>query len=344
MLKYFALLAAGFIAYVVVPHPAMDLYRYYESASSFNLDQSLVEFVSDWFSSNFDFIYFSSFFLARKAGLPVEVVTAVFVGIFVYQVVRILEFVSETYPMSRSGKLLVPAFALASASIVLLLMISRNVAALAVFFIGVNWLLREKFVRAAIYFLLAVFTHVGLIVYILLFVVSYFVPWLRISSRSRRNAFLLLGSVLFFYSGDLLNSVFGTFSGLSFFTDYARYADYLVQDSDIFSDLAYYDVLPIVFSFGVLVYGLMLVRNFTALLWVAFYSCFALAASLGTSTMFSQRTVLFLVPFQGVVALSILRERAIGLRGMFFYKSLLFVGFLLYAINIYSYREFIFLA
>lgn len=354
MNKYIVALIAMFIGFYYVCPPAFDLSRYYETAESFNTTVSVLSFSLDYFDKNFDFIYFTTFFLVKKIGLYKECVTALFMGLYYSQLIYFLELSEKSFKLKRKSDLvLIEFFAIFSVTPMYTLSISRNAAALSIFFVGLCYLLRQKKLITNFCLLFSLFTHVVMFIYLVVF---YLITHFKVFyiGQKIRIPLLIIATVLGLNSKKWLNIIFDLLLKLPFFSIYERYSGYISDEgetnalndnSTLLDVLPYTDSIPIIYNILLLLFGLIFLKKYSSpIIFAAYFFYIFLIISFGFSCMWVQRTIMLIMPFQGVIALALLNQKRDDKTFCLIYKTMLLISIVMCFLNLFSYRELIYLS
>lgn len=339
---FIVFLLSAILAFLFVPDKALDLSRYYNDAAYINTNQPLIAYIKQTYYSNFDFVYYILLFVSKRLSLPVQLVTALSVGLFYSQSVVLINVIQNKYDyqLNRIVRNLIDLFAILSVSFILVFSISRNISALVFLFFGlINFLRGNK--RAVIYFIIACFTHLIIIPYLIFFLIVYYFSTHFPQKIIVRQILILILTVLCINSLYIMNFIFGLISTMPFFEHYGRYMDYLIfRKHETFSSLGKWDIIMFYSAAFIMLYGLFLIRKYNALLWVAYTFYLFLVVSISFSVTLTQRTLIILVPFGGLVVSAFLTQKNKPLLASVFILLML-ISILLFAINVYSYRDFL---
>jgi hypothetical protein len=333
---------SAILAFLFVPNKWLDLYRYYGEAAKINIDQSLFAYIKQIYLSNFDFIYYVLLFVCKRLSLPVQLVTAFSVGLFYSQALILINTFQEKfeYRLSIYTRIFVEIAALSSVSFILVFSLSRNITALVFLFFGLINLMKGK-KRAYVYFLIACFTHLVLIPYLSLFLIVYYLNKYFPKEKFKRQILIIILTIICIYSLPIMNYFFHQISYLPFFEHYQRYMDYLMfRRRETFSFLGKWDILMFYTDAFIIIFGLFLIRKYNSLLWVAYIFYLFLVVSISFSVTLTQRTVIILVPLQGLVASAFLSQKNKPFLISVFILLML-ISMMLFTINVYSYRDYL---
>lgn len=331
--NFFLFFAFG---YIFNPPSEFDLYRYYEQARTDIATYNFYELVEKTRDINFDFIYTVILYLfAKFDGLAI--VNGIFVACYYTALLKISkDYLSVKDLYSRFKLLIFFTASVIIIPVIYALAISRTVAALYFFAISLYLFERKSVGLSVIFLLLSAFTHIG--ISIILFPI-YFIFVFNFNfkfSIFKKLIFITL-VVGLLSSASWLNSVLGMFDDLFFFDDYSRYASYLSYSSSIFDDLAYYDVLPIVWVLIVFFFLLLSLHEINKYTFSIYYLMVLMAMFINSSTMLTQR-VFMIFPF----FLSVLLVENLSVHKSVYvpYIVLLVTAFIFF-INFFGYRAFL---
>lgn len=333
---------SSILAFLFVPNKWLDLTRYYQEAAKINIDQTLFAYIKATYKYNFDFIYYLLFFVCKRLSIPVQLVTALSVGLFYSQSLVLINVVQNKfeYRLRRYNRYLIDLFAILSVSFILVFSLSRNITALVFLILGIINLLKGR-KRAIIYFIVACFTHLLIIPYLIIFLLVYFFHKKLPQRILIRQILLIVLTIICLNSIYIMNYIFKLISSMAFFEHYGRYADYLIfKRHETFSYLSRWDIFLFYSSAIIMLFGLFLIRKYNSLLWVAFSFYLFLVISISFSVTLTQRTVILLVPFQGLVCSAFLSQENKP-NQVLIYVTMLLMSIMLFMINLYSYRDFL---
>ena len=340
--RYLIIFGISILAFLFVPFDALDSYRYYLYAKTISPDQSLWEFIKINFIVTFDFVYYLFFYYCNKFGLPYQIVTGFSVGLLYAQTLIFIDLIQNKYEyrLNKWHNLILRIFSILSVSFITVFAISRNVTALMFFFFGINNLIKEKKLKAVLFFIIACFTHVALIPYLLLFLFGIYWKGALLKNILFRRIILVLATIIGMNSASYIVLIMKPLESIPFFQYFAYYSMHLIVTGSvsIFNfGLGFGDMLMFFTTSIVLFYGLFFLRKYNEIIWACFIMYLWLVFSMGYSQMFTQRTLLFLIPFQGAVASAFLSQKNNPLF-VLIYNALLGIAILAFVVNVYSYR------
>lgn len=313
--RYIVIIIISILAILFVPWDALDSYRYYNLTKTFSRDDSLLEFIKQFFYHGIDFVYYLLLFICVKLGIPIQFITGISVGLLYAQTLTLIDNIQVKYgyKINKSNKLLIRLFALFSVSFIPVFAISRNVTAIMFFVFGVNSMVKGKKLKTALYFLLAVFTHVSMILYSILYIFGYYWKGKFILNINKRRIIIVLATIVGLNSFLWIDFIMRRLESLTFFVNYPYYSVYVASGGG-FSNLFHFELgkgeLLMFYPAPIaLFFGLFFIKKYNPIIWVCFIMYISLIISMGFSLMFTQRTLLFLIPFQGVVASSFFEQK-----------------------------------
>ncbi len=340
--RVFFIILVGILAFLFVPDEALDSYRYYQGADVNFIGYSSFEIIVESFNENFDFIYYVLFSLLKNYGLPYQLVTGISVAFFFHEALKFIDLNIKqyNYVVQKELKLIAQGFALLSVSYIVIFAISRNLTAFVFFFIAMNSFIKGNKLKSIIFFSLASLTHFGVLLYITLFFLGYYLTDKVFQAIFIKKMTLMLGTILGMFSKSWIIYIFGIISLIPFFNLYDGYLKYLdVLLANVFTaGLSPYDKIMFFITSAVMLFGLYHIKVYTPTLKVAFVLFLWLVISIGFSVMFTQRTVMFLVPFQGIIAMAFFAQKNSKL-STYIFLGLIMVSFAAFVVNVYSYRD-----
>lgn len=334
----------GILAFLWVPPEAIDSSRYYAyGANNINPDLSLTDFILSNFIVGVDFVYYLFFYWCIKLNLPFQIVTGISIGLLYYQSFVLMDNIRSKYGISiiKQDDYLLKIFVILSVSFVTVFGISRNVTALVFFAYGLNSLIIERYKRAIIFFVIAIFTHVGLIIYLTILLIAFYWRSIHIRNIVVRRMVLLIITLIGINSYLFMNQLLSNFAKFDFFTVFVYYAKFLNAEGaiNVFNwGLGKWDTLMFFTSATSLFYALFFIKKYNPVIWICFFFYLWLVISMGFSQMFTQRTVIFLILIQGVAASFFFSQHKNTLT-VSIYRVILLFSILAFFLNVYGYRD-----
>lgn len=299
LLFIFLLIACLFFT----PDASLDLYRYFDEAREGNMSLSIAEYARIAHESQFDFIYQTVLFSSFKLGVPLRLINVLFVFMYLYSGRKILRFCASKIDISRNNYKYSLILLLCAIPFIYVYSISRMVAAFSFLFLAIYNLVNRRYIYAIVLSLITVFTHVGSLIYIFIFLIVIILsPILRISQKK----LLLIGVPFTFFAGAvILGYIINLVASSGFFGVYSYYLKYL----DNFEGISFVgqSTITMIASFwSVIIYGIytfIMKRTVYSQMLILIFLC--LIFSMTLNNMFFQRTLLFSLPFISISSLYI---------------------------------------
>jgi len=337
--KYVLPIIIGLLAFLFVPFEELDSYRYYEY--SFDTDKSTIEFIAFNFIQTFDFIYYLLQYFCISLNIPVQLITGVSVALLYIQSFRAIDIVKKNYGLKHGilDILILHFFVLISVSYIVVWSLTRNQIGVMFIAYGINYLLTKKNVSAVIFFLMAIFTHFGLVFYLLIFFTGYFNPFRNI--RLIHRSLLLAGVLISFITSLFIGKILERLSNLFIFSVEYDYQKYLSNQEilNVFEfDLSWGDKLMFFTTAFVILFCLFNLSRINAILSGTVFLFIWLCMSLGFAQMHTQRTLLMLIPLQGIVGSFFLFENKKSYI-LYLYRLLIIMSVIAFIWNLWAYRD-----
>ncbi len=333
-------IAVGFFAFLFVPNEALDSYRYYEDAHAYdNLDPfGMIEKSVD---ENLDFIYYLFFYILIQLDLPIQLVTAISVAVYLYMSLTIMDTYLKLNSISTNK--ISYYFAVISSyfsvSYIIIFSISRNLTAIMFFLMALNHFIQGKKLRSLVFVLLSVFTHFGMMLFSILFGLGFLVQKYGNNDRPR-SRLLIIGTIVGLLSNYWISFIMDLIAYLPFFGKYEIYLKYLNNNlSNAFTaGFGIWDKLMFFTTFLMMMFCLLHIKKFNLLLNMSLVLYLWLVTAMGFSFMFTQRTLMLTLPFIGILVIEHFKQRKPKSSNLMF--LLLFgISVTAFVINVYSYRD-----
>lgn len=341
-IKYVLPIIIGLLAFLFVPFEALDSYRYYNFFfDTVDTDLSIIGFVAFNFIQTFDFIYYLLQYFCISLNIPVQAITGVSVALLYIQSFRAIDIVNKKYGFKHKTLdiLLLHLFVLISVSYIAVWSLTRNQIGIMFVAYGINYLLTKKNVSAVIFFLFAIFTHFGLIFYLLIFFTGYFNPFRNI--RLIHRSLVLAGVLISFIASLFIGKILESFSNLFIFSVEYDYQKYLQSQEtlNVFEfTLGWGDKSMFFTTAFVILFCLFNLSRINTILSGTVFVFIWLCISLGFSQMHTQRTLLLLIPLQGIVGSFFLFENKNSYI-LYLYRLLIIMSVLAFIWNLWAYRD-----
>ena len=279
-----------FIMQISVEMEALDIWRYYASAKqNAKIYCNLFDIVKYSLDNSFDFIYTVSLWMACRLNISMNFVTAFYLSLYYllsYNIVK--KHFSNTFIPNY-----VIAYALMFAPFIWVQEISRNLAAIAILYVAINFFLNKKYVKALLFLVISVFTHISILIYVPIFIAAHFLSGVQI--KSHYILVCILGLVICSlvtpsFLVDLISSyAAGTDSRYAYYGDEMEYVG--VFNS---TGIGYGDKLPILFAFVFSIILLIVNKKRDFMFWCHFILTSMLSFFLFSSLMFTNRIIMLL--------------------------------------------------
>ena len=326
------------MALIFHPDEELDLYRYYENANMLSVDTSIWDYIKLQFLREGDFFYGVSFLLVKKIGLPISVVNFFYVGLYYWMIYKILSYYSTIRESDYKFSWLfvyVAVFTFWAVQPILVFSISRQVSAIAIFYIGILYYLKGKPKVCFLFIVFSMFFHVGMFMFIILVMLGYYVYKLRLYNLFARRTFVWLIVVGLIISAINLSTVMNIINNFSFIFSERYQNTYLGMEQD---DSSMGLSLDMMLQILLLLMNLSILKNNNLLFSVGIVLYFALCFFATNMFFLVQRTFLFLPVFQGMMTLNYFRVSQKN-ETVNIYLLLTFATISFSAMSIYFYRR-----
>lgn len=208
-LYYKYLLIAFFWSFVVfsfTPQKALDITRYYSTIYVYH--GTVLDLLRESVYRNYDFIYIVSLKIAYDIGIPLNVLTSLYVSFFLIFSLKIVQEV-----MRKVGVYRIPDIVVLSvntiAPFVWLISVSRSTAAFCFFFYAVLKNCKKDYIRAMVFFTLSALTHISMIIFIAIFIAGIILsPLIKRIGSQRMILIFGLSVLLTIYLGNIISDFF----------------------------------------------------------------------------------------------------------------------------------------
>lgn len=339
--KYVLPIIIGVLAFLFVPFEALDSYRYYQQVNLISTNISTIEFIKIYFFRSFDFIYYLLQYICILLNIPVQTITGISVALLYIQSFKSIDIIRKKHGIKLKliDAFFLHLFVLTSVSYIAVWSITRNQIGIMFVAYGINYLLRNKNIVAIVFFLLSMFTHTGLIFYLLIFFTGYYL--LFIDSKKNIRIFAISGLILGYTASMFIGNVFRIISDLFFLPteyDYKKYLEDSITTNVFQFNLGWGDKSMFITTAVVVLFFLQNLKSFNPILKGTIFIFIWLCISLGFSQMHTQRTLLFLIPMQGILGTYFLIENRKSII-LYLYRLLIIVSTLTFTWNIWAYRD-----
>ena len=190
----------------------LDIIRYYENAKeSVSSYHSTLDYLLFQIEYNVDFIYTTLLYIFRKNGVPLNILTILFVAIYYSYIAKTCRY---QYPKFSGFNHIYIYALLMCVPLDWILSISRTTAAFAFFYVAIFNLLKKKKV-GYIWLLVSLFTHIQMALYLLVLLVAFVFSKLKIRKKFKIIVLILVVGISLFpeYFVDDVSRLFGLVGG-----------------------------------------------------------------------------------------------------------------------------------
>lgn len=177
------------LSYSIKPTVWLDLFRYYQYSEEIPIELSILDYISYELSIHVDFIYYLCLFFVKKANIPVQVVTCVFSCMYYIQIIYIIEYYRKKLGEKQYSVLvssLMIFSTLMACGPLLVLTISRQLSAICFLLSALISYLNRKYFLMSLFVLIALMTHVGVFIFLLVLLFAYLI-WIIYKKFAIRN-------------------------------------------------------------------------------------------------------------------------------------------------------------
>lgn len=280
---------------------ALDIIRYYEDAENYSKIYDLQSYYKLISETNFDFIYTCSLFTFAKYGIPLNFLTIIYISIYY---IAMCEIIRKVEPVKIPGLILL--LILLFAPFVWVQAISRNLAAISFYYLGILLWLNKKHIFSVLVFLISIFTHISMALWLLLSIMALVLS--KVSLTPKKKNLLFISSVIIGLFFPML--MFDLFLSLAGLGD-SRYASYaqLSMSSALFNPyLGHGEYVPMLFTLLFSIYLVTISKNNDFFFWMLFLLTVGLCFAIMTSTMLTNRIIMLMPLFIGCNVCAALKE------------------------------------
>jgi hypothetical protein len=305
----------------------LDIIRAFERAERDALNYpSVLTYITEVFHSRIDFIYYGFLYLCVRVGIPLGLATT-FV-LFLYFVLLIK--ISTLHVCGKCNNLLLLSVLLAVPTVTVI-SVSRNAFADVFFLLGIYYYIKGDKWSTIICFLIAVFSHFSVLIYVALFFIAIILSKKEFDNRSRIGLLLSI-VVVGFAIPTLMNDVLLRF-GVSYLegTHYESYES--LNDSAVLRapQISNGDKLYFAYTFVMLLYLAIKDKNRDVMYWFMFLLCFLDAFYFNSSVQMSLRLTILTPVCIGYSLISLYEKKILGRQKI----ELISVGMLLVTLVYY---------
>ena len=310
----------------------LDIIRYYENTKYAVREYShLLDYSLYLTSTQIDFIYGSSLYLAEKIGLHLNFVTIFYLSLYY---IAIFEILRKNFPYLKIP-IYVFLYVTLFAPFIWVQSISRNLAAIAFFYLAINNILDGKFIKSLLWMLVSMFTHISMLMYFPVVLVALF-----IKGRNISNNFIYLSVIAALAFSYIVPSQLLGIISIIMDNDETRYgAEYgnmEAQGAILTDTIGYGDKFPIVVCLGFAVLLLFLNKRKDFMYWMLYCLTIMLSFFVLSSLMFTNRVIMLMPLFIAYNAYKVFSDGTLRGRKVLSVASL--IGCIAVFLHFYAYR------
>lgn len=310
----------------------LDITRYYENATlALQNFPNVIDYATNLFETQIDFIYSSSLYLAGKNGIHMNVVTIFYMSLYYIAIFEVLR--KHFFNIRISGAIFF--YVAMFAPFIWVQSIARNFAAIAFFYVFINCLLDGKNIKAVFWLIVSVFTHISMLMYLPVILVSFLLN--RLDFNKKIIYLSIVAALVFSYivPSQLLNLMSIVMEGDE--TRYgAVYGSLETQGALMSNSIGYGDKIPIVFCLIYSVLLLFLRQNKDFMYWMLYVLTLMLSFFILSSLMFTNRVIMLMTLFIAYNAYSVISEGKYDSKKKLYLASI--IGCVVVLLHFYSYR------
>ena len=324
------------MAFFFHPDKELDLYRYYEIANSAYFNMSFLDYIKEQFFTEFDFFYGLSFLLIKKIGLPIEIINSFYVTIYYWIICKIILLYISLSSIEFERKFYIDYVIILIFFVcqpVLIFSISRQLAAIDIFYIGLFYYLKKQYIKAYLWIFLSMFFHVGMFIFVVVFILSYIISkWSAFFNSKYYSIYILLAVI--FVSTINYSNIINFISNLNILPIRYQmtYAQNTIAKTNSLSLDQYMQII-------ILYINLVSIRKDRLLSSLGFLILLLLCFFKANMFFLMQRVFMFLPVFQGMFMINYFYQNLGNKYKSHFYILITFIAFLFSILNVYYYRR-----
>lgn len=304
----------------------LDLGRYYKmiELSQFS---SKSEFLLNHLENEMDFIYQLLLFSFATNKLDMNYVTVSFFFLYFLSIYFIVRDNGKNFKLG-----IVVVYILLSLPTIWILTISRNTAALVFFFLGIHALLFNRKYISFVLFLAAIFTHISMVLYLIMLLMSFVLSKSNFSLRKRNILLIVVLIMSYSFSHLLINLILPYVSLLNFrLSDYAN----MKIASPLYADniSIHGDKLPMIYAISMLVFLCLKDKRQDWTYWFLYLITLLLLNFIWSSIMMTNRLMMLMPPFLGLSLFAVFYH----LKNKTIIYILSYIGILIGLVSFYGY-------
>lgn len=310
----------------------LDITRYYENATLALYNYAnIIDYATNLFENQIDFIYNSSLFLAGKSGIHMNVVTIFYMSLYY---ICVFEIIRKHFPNLRTPGCVL-FYVVMFAPFIWVQSIARNLAAISFFYVFISCFLNGKYIKAVFWLIVSVFTHISMLMYLPVIFVSFLLNRLDLNNKFIYLSIIAALVLSYIVPSQLLNLISIVMEGDE--TRYgAVYGAMETQGALMSSTIGYGDKMPIVFCLAYSVLLLFLRKSKDFMYWMLYVLSLMLSFFILSSLMFTNRVIMLMPLFVAYNAYKVVCEGKSDSKKKLYLASL--IGCVVVFLHFYSYR------
>lgn len=282
---------------------ALDITRYYDSVKDDVLHyHNILDYIESQISIHIDCIYSSSLYLANRAGIPLNLVTTLYLSIYY---IVICELLRRNYGLKRIRGIIL-FYILMSAPFIWVQEISRNLAAIAFMYCSFFQFNKNNKTIAVLFVIGAVFTHFSLVIFVLLYMIAFFMQQVNLNRKIVILFFLAILIIGYISPSYLVNLTVVVAENSD--NHYAAYASIENALPLFTTSIGYGDKIPMVYVYLFSLYLVLKNKKHDFYYWGLFVLTAGLSFALSTSLMLTNRIIMQMPLFIGWSICAILQQ------------------------------------
>lgn len=305
---------------------ALDLGRYYGDAlANVHLYNNITTYIYTLISSDVDFIYQTSLFMAAREGVNLSFVTVFFLSLYYISIYKLLDLL---YGRGKFPQVFL-IFIFLLCPLIWTLTISRTIAALSFLYIACYYIKREYYIKSIFFFCISVFTHVSILIFAAIICGAFLLS--RLKFKIRVLTAMMIGTFAYFLPNLIMDAISPYVALLQ--SRYSYYATMEMQSPLFASNLGIGDKLPIVFIYLVSLFLLIKDKRSDWTYYVLYISWCLLSFFIWSDVMMTNRMIMFSIPFIGISWYAVVSRCNLKLMQIISY-----LGILISIGSLYTYR------
>lgn len=282
---------------------ALDIGRYYEDALTYSKIYTLPQYFEKTIDGNVDFIYSCTLFIFAQLGLPLNIVTILFLSLYY---ISLCEIIRISEPAKVQGIILIVI--LLYCPFIWIQSISRNAAAIGIYYFAILQFVKKRPILGILFFIISVFTHFSMVMWIIITIIAFCIRRFHLRKFTIISilvAITILAYIVPNYLFDIMSLVIGDSE--------SRYVSYAVV-SNVSSplqstDIGYGEKIPMLYCIGFSIYLLIVNQKQNFYYWMLFLLTIFLLFAIFSSMMFTNRTIMIMPLYVGCNVCSIINMK-----------------------------------